>query len=331
MPKERPEQYQNLINFTQFIIQISLILFKIIISKKEVKLDPSPKLGKNLQLIKNIKFDGTKSTKTETLAIIRTGINPNEFDEQAYDPKHPELSAEELFWQNSKDQTTDQILLLGSKNGLSEELLTERRDLKYAKFNLESSEQDQIRHETIHPLIFDLTREIFGEIKDSFDFRMELVVGGFDWFLKNTMKDSGSVISFTFKGENQKTFYYFIFQFAIANAIKDSFWENPNAKENQQKFYLAFKKLISKTNQIREENSQNYKPNQDIILNYSVCLQFLPKITRQDVINNIYFLKNAILKDKKLPFKFEGFNFDDFEIWLEDFDGENFINNNRVK
>lgn len=155
---------------------------------------------------------------------------------------------------------------------------------------------------------------------------MELVVGGFDWFLKNTMKDPGIVQSYTIKGENQKTFYCLFFQLALAITIKNSFYENSDYKQNQQKLYNSFNQLISKINQIREENSQNYKPNQDIVLNYNECLSFLPKITKQDVINNLFYLKNTILKDKKLHFGYDGFNFDNFEIWLQDLDGQKLIN-----
>jgi hypothetical protein len=262
-----------------------------------------------------------KIHKPKVLAIIRSGINSVEYKEEVYDPNYPELSAEELFLQSLKNaESYDQITNLSS-NG---EIL-ERKNLKYLNFLKELNEQDRIRHETIHPLVFDLAKEIFGEIEDIFDYRVELVVGGFDWFLKNTMKDSGSVISFTFEGENQITFYYFIFQFALANAIKDSFWDKPSAKENQQRLYNSFNKLIQKVNKTRKENSQNYKPNQDIILDYTECLNLLPKITKHDILSNIIFLRNTILSDKQLPFKFAGFNFDDFEIWLKDLDGEKLL------
>lgn len=70
------------------------------------------------------------------MAIIRTEINPNEFDENAYDKNYPELSAEELFLKTLENgKTQDQILILDSCGNI----LTERRDLSYAKFRLGSN------------------------------------------------------------------------------------------------------------------------------------------------------------------------------------------------
>lgn len=123
------------------------------------ELTPKPKWSENLkpQSLETEKT-GKAGTFTTILTVIRTEIYPYEFDENAYDKDYSQLSAQELFWQNSKGQTTDQILLLGSKNDLSGEVLTERIDLKYLNFLQELNVQDRIRHETIHPLIFELTQ-----------------------------------------------------------------------------------------------------------------------------------------------------------------------------
>jgi hypothetical protein len=288
-------------------------------------LKPKPKWSKELQekiATESLNSRTNKPKFPKALAVIRPEINSLEYDEKAYNSNYPELSAEELFLQSlRKTENYDQIVNLDSTG----EIL-ERKNLKYLNFLQELNVQDRIRHETIHPLVFDLTKEIFGEIKDMFDYRVELVVGSFDIFLKMDLKDLGIPIAFYAEKCNKTAFFYKIFQFALASAIKDSFWDKPNAKENQQKLYDSLNKLIQKVNQTRKENSQNDQPNQDIILDYTECLSFLPKITKQDVINKINIFIKIITDEKKTYFTpEEGFNFDDFEIWLQNLDGEKLI------
>ena len=200
---------------------------------------------------------------------------------------------------SSSHQSYDQIVVLSGKEYF------ETSDFKFANFNDSVSKESQIIHELLHPIGWQIAKNINPDFENSpFNYLVEMLVGG----IHLALDDGSTPLTYSSIKNRVQNFYLFVFQSAIKKIYQNKFSKNKEVKKSLRGFlYLHYPNLKNCYFQPEGINNQGYS---EIIADYkkSSFLQEIQNVNKEDVITAI----KEVIFDIESNNKFERWDVEEF-------------------
>ena len=201
---------------------------------------------------------------------------------------------------SSSHQSYDQIVVLSGKEYF------ETSDFKFANFNDSVSEESQIIHELLHPIGWQIAKNINPDFENSpFNYLVEILVGG----IHLALDDGSTPLTYSSIKNRVQNFYLFVFQSTIKKIYQNKFSQNKEVKKSLRGFlYLHYPNLKNCYFQPEGIKNQGYS---EIIANYNYTSQQdasifginfwqeIQNVHKEDLINAIKIVVSDIENNNK--------------------------------